>query len=522
MIKDLHFGDDARKKLKAGVDKLAKAVSATLGPGGRNVQISKPFSHAVITKDGVSVAREISFADPIEDMGAQAVKDVAIRANDLAGDGTTTATVLAQAIFNDGLRFMANECNPIELKKGIDRAVKDVVDRLSKMAVDVKGDFDRIAEVGTISANGDTEIGSLIASAMKKISDNGVITIEDSDTSETTIEVVSGMQIEAGFITPYFINNREKVRCDHKDAHIILYDDELSLIKDAMQLLERLVDTKKPIVIIAKAINGEALGTMVKNTVEASYPFVAIEAPGYGEERTQILEDIASLTGAQVISKEFGSSLNDADDEMIGKATSIEVGRFTTVIVNNENTKAVKQRVKLLESQLKSCKTHEKPRLKNRIARLDGGVAVMRVGAESQVELKEKKDRVEDALNSTRAAVEEGIVPGGGVALLRAASGLKPKGANSDQKSGYSIVLSAVRKPMSCIASNAGKNGDMIVGETEKMEGNVGWDARAEEYCDLMKAGVIDPVKVTRVAVEKAASLSSMLVTAECVISFDE
>jgi len=522
MAKDISFDVEARAKLKEGVDALANAVKVTLGPKGRNVIISKKFGAPSITKDGVSVAKEIELKDPIQNMGAQMVKEVASKTADQAGDGTTTATVLAQAIVGAGLKSVASGANPMDLKKGIDKAVNHVVTGLQKISDTVGKDFSKIEQVATISANNDSKIGALIASAMKAAGKEGVITVEEAKGTSDELKTVEGMQFDRGYLSPYFVTNAEKMEAELESGYILIYDKKISNMKDLLPVLEKTAQTGKPLLIIAEDVDGEALATLVVNKMRGALKVAAVKAPGFGDRRKAMLEDIATLTGGTVISEERGFKLENATLEDLGTAEKITLDKDNTTIINGAGSKKdIKARVNQIKSQIESTTSdYDKEKLQERLAKLAGGVAVIYVGATTEIEMKEKKDRVDDALHATRAAVEEGIVPGGGVAYIRAAEGLeKVKGENEDEVTGIAIVRRAIEEPIRQIVANAGGEGAVIVQKIREGKKDFGYNARTEKFEDLLKAGVIDPTKVARVALENAASIAGMLLTTECVIT---
>ena len=522
MAKDISFDVEARAKLKEGVDALANAVKVTLGPKGRNVIISKKFGAPSITKDGVSVAKEIELKDPIQNMGAQMVKEVASKTADQAGDGTTTATVLAQAIVGAGLKSVASGANPMDLKKGIDKAVNHVVTGLQKISDTVGKDFSKIEQVATISANNDSKIGALIASAMKAAGKEGVITVEEAKGTSDELKTVEGMQFDRGYLSPYFVTNAEKMEAELESGYILIYDKKISNMKDLLPVLEKTAQTGKPLLIIAEDVDGEALATLVVNKMRGALKVAAVKAPGFGDRRKAMLEDIATLTGGTVISEERGFKLDNATLEDLGTAEKITLDKDNTTIINGAGSKKdIKARVNQIKSQIESTTSdYDKEKLQERLAKLAGGVAVIYVGATTEIEMKEKKDRVDDALHATRAAVEEGIVPGGGVAYIRAAEGLeKVKGENEDEVTGIAIVRRAIEEPIRQIVANAGGEGAVIVQKIREGKKDFGYNARTEKFEDLLKAGVIDPTKVARVALENAASIAGMLLTTECVIT---
>ena len=521
MAKQIEFNSDARTKLKAGVDALANAVKTTLGPKGRNVVIGKKFGVPHVTKDGVSVAKEVELSDPIENMGAQMVKEVASKTADNAGDGTTTATVLAQILVTEGLKNVAAGSNPIDLKRGIDKAVGVVVDELKKMSTEVGSDSDRIQQVATISANNDETIGSLIAEAMKVVGNDGVITVEEAKGTETEVKTVEGMQFDRGYLSPYFVTNTDKMIAEMEKPFILICEKKISNMKELLPVLEPVVQNGRSLLIIAEDVDGEALATLVVNRLRGSLKVAAVKAPGFGDRRKAMLEDIAILTGGQVISEERGMTLENTTLDMLGTAEKIEIDKDNTTIINGAGKKAdIQSRVAQIKTQIEATTSdYDREKLQERLAKLAGGVAVLYVGAPTEVEMKEKKDRVDDALAATRAAVEEGIVPGGGVALIRAIESLdKLKGENDDELTGIQIVKRAAEEPLRQIIANAGREGAIIVQKVKEGKDDFGYNARTEVYEKLYKAGVIDPTKVTRIAVENAASIASMLLTTECVI----
>ncbi|MBK9512280.1 MAG: chaperonin GroEL [Flavobacteriales bacterium] len=520
--KNIQFDIDARDRLKRGVDHLANAVKVTLGPKGRNVIIDKKFGAPQVTKDGVSVAKEITLKDAVENMGAQMVKEVASKTADQAGDGTTTATVLAQAIVTAGLKNVAAGANPMDLKRGIDKAVIAVVDELKKMSKSVGDDNAKIKQVASISANNDETIGTLIAEAMAKVKKEGVITVEEAKGTDTTVEVVEGMQFDRGYLSPYFVTNADKMEAELENAYILIYDKKISSMKELLPILEKAAQTGKPLLIISEDVDGEALATLVVNKIRGALKVAAVKAPGFGDRRKAMLEDIAILTGGIVISEERGYKLENADLTFLGKAEKISIDKDNTTIVNGAGKKDdIKARVNQIKAQIETTTSdYDKEKLQERLAKLAGGVAVLYIGAATEVEMKEKKDRVDDALHATRAAVEEGIVPGGGVAYIRAQKVLeKLEGINADETTGMAIVRRAIEEPLRQIVANAGLEGSIVVQKVRDGKADFGFNARTEVYENLLAAGVIDPTKVTRVALENAASIASMLLTTECVIS---
>jgi chaperonin GroEL len=522
MAKQIFFNIDARNKMKKGVDTLADAVKVTLGPKGRNVVIEKKFGAPGVTKDGVTVAKEIELEDAIENMGAQMVKEVASKTADLAGDGTTTATVLAQAIIGDGLKNVAAGANPMDLKRGIDKAVKAVVENLRKQSESVGNDNQKIEQVASISANNDNEIGKLIAQAMQKVTKDGVITVEEAKGTDTTVEVVEGMQFDRGYLSPYFITNSEKMQAELANPYILIYDKKISTMKDILHILEKVAQQGAPLVIISEDLEGEALATLVVNKLRGTLKVAAVKAPGFGDRRKDMLQDLATLTGGIVISEEQGYKLENADLTYLGKAESITIDKDNTTIVGGKGEKdAITSRIGQIKAQIEvTTSDYDREKLQERLAKLSGGVAVLYVGAATEVEMKEKKDRVDDALHATRAAVEEGIVPGGGVAYIRAIEALAAlKGDNNDEQTGISIVKRAIEEPLRQITANAGIEGSIVVQKVKEGKGDFGFNARTEVFENLLAAGVIDPTKVTRIALENAASIASMLLTTECVIA---
>ncbi len=521
MAKDILFNMEAREQLKKGVDELANAVKVTLGPKGRNVIIEKKFGAPHITKDGVTVAKEVELADPFMNTGAQLVKSVASKTGDDAGDGTTTATVLAQSIVNVGIKNVTAGANPMDLKRGIDKAVAKVVENIKEQAEAVGSDYDKIEQVATISANNDPEIGKLIADAMRRVSKDGVITIEEAKGTETSIGVVEGMQFDRGYLSPYFVTDTEKMECVMDNPYILIYDKKISNLKDFLPILEPAIQTGRPLLVIAEDVDSEALTTLVVNRLRAQLKICAVKAPGFGDRRKEMLEDIAILTGGIVISEEKGLSLEQATIEMLGRCDKVTVSKDNTTIVNGVGNKdAIADRVAQIKAQIASTKSdYDKEKLQERLAKLAGGVAVLYVGAASEVEMKEKKDRVDDALCATRAAIEEGIVPGGGVAYIRAIDALEGlKGDNADETTGIEIIKRAVEEPLRQIVSNAGKEGAVVVQKVREGNADFGYNARTDVYEHMKAAGVVDPAKVTRVALENAASIAGMFLTTECVI----
>lgn len=522
MAKEIKFNIKAREELKKGVDELANAVKVTLGPKGRNVIIEKKFGAPHITKDGVSVAKEVELEDPFQNMGAQLVKEVASKTGDDAGDGTTTATVLAQAIINVGLKNLAAGANPIDLKRGIDKAVAKVVEGIKAQAQEVDDDMAKIENVARISANNDAEIGKLIADAMRKVKKEGVITIEEAKGTETTVKVVEGMQFDRGYISPYFVTNTEKMECEMENPYILIFDKKISVLKDMLPILEPVAQSGRPLLIIAEDVDSEALATLVVNRLRGSLKICAVKAPGFGDRRKEMLEDIATLTHGVVISEDKGLKLDMATVDMLGQAEKITVDKENTTIVNGKgDKKLISERVAQIKAQIeKTTSDYDREKLQERLAKLAGGVAVLYVGAPSEVEMKEKKDRVDDALSATRAAVAEGIVPGGGVAYIRCVETLEGLvGDNDDENTGIQIVKRAIEEPLRQIVANAGLEGAIIVQKVKDGKGDFGYNARVDKYENFFESGVIDPAKVTRVALENAASIAGMFLTTECVIS---
>ena len=522
MAKEIKFNIDARDELKKGVDALANAVKVTLGPKGRNVIIEKKFGAPHITKDGVSVAKEIELEDSFQNMGAQLVKEVASKTGDDAGDGTTTATVLAQSIVNVGLKNVTAGANPMDLKRGIDKAVAKVVESIKSQSEEVGDDFEKIESVARISANNDSEIGQLIAEAMKKVKKEGVITVEEAKGTDTTVEIVEGMQFDRGYISPYFVTNTENMECEMENPYILIFDKKISSLKEMLPILEATAQSGRPLLIIAEDVDSEALATLVVNRLRGSLKICAVKAPGFGDRRKEMLEDIAVLTGGVVISEEKGLKLDGATIDMLGRAEKVTVDKENTTIVNGLGNKdAIASRVAQIKAQIeKTTSDYDREKLQERLAKLAGGVAVLYIGAASEVEMKEEKDRVDDALSATRAAIAEGIVPGGGVAYIRAIPSLEGmKGDNDDETTGIEIVKRAIEEPLRQIVDNAGVEGAVVVQKVKDGKGDFGYNARTNTYENFFAAGVIDPAKVTRVALENAASIAGMFLTTECVIA---
>ena len=521
MAKEIKFNIDARAKMKEGADALADAVKVTLGPKGRNVVIAKKFGAPQVTKDGVTVAKEIQLEDQFADMGAQMVKEVASKTNDQAGDGTTTATVLAQAIINVGLKNVTAGANPMDLKRGIDKAVAAVVANLREQSQEVGEDYAKIEQVGTISANNDNYIGKLIADAMSKVKKDGVITVEEAKGTETEVKVVEGMQFDRGYISPYFMTNGDKMESVLDTPYILITDKKISTMKDLLPVLEPIAREGKSLLIVAEDVDGEALTTLVVNKLRGTLKIAAVKAPGFGDRRKEMLQDIAVLTGGMVISEERGFSLENTTPDMLGKAEKVVVTKDNTTVVNGAGSaEAIQERADLIRKQIETTTSdYDREKLQERLGKLAGGVAVLYVGAATEVEMKEKKDRVEDALSATRAAVEEGIVPGGGVAYIRASEAIKDlKGVNEDETTGIHIVARAIEEPLRQIAANAGVEGSVIINKIREGKGDFGYNARTDEYVNMFEAGVIDPTKVSRVALENAASVAGMFLTTECAI----
>jgi chaperonin GroEL len=522
MAKQLFFDIEARNKMKKGVDILANAVKVTLGPKGRNVVLEKKFGAPSITKDGVTVAKEIELEDPIENMGAQMVKEVASKTADIAGDGTTTATVLAQSIISEGLKNVAAGANPMDLKRGIDKAVAKVVESLNAQSQTIGNDARKIEQVASISANNDNNIGKLIAQAFTKVGKEGVITVEEAKGTDTTVDVVEGMQFDRGYISPYFVTNSEKMEVELQTPYILIYDKKISAMKDILHILEKVAQSGRPLLIIAEDLEGEALATLVVNKLRGTIKVAAVKAPGFGDRRKEMLQDIAILTKGTVISEEQGYKLEAADLTYLGTAASVTIDKDNTTLVGGKGKKEdITARVNQIKAQIESTTSdYDKEKLQERLAKLSGGVAVLYIGAATEMEMKEKKDRVDDALHATRAAVEEGIVPGGGIAYIRAIESLeKLKGANEDETTGIAIVKRAIEEPLRQIVVNSGIEGSIVVQKVKEGKADFGFNARTEVYENLLKAGVIDPTKVTRIALENAASIAGMLLTTECVIA---
>ncbi|XVJ64904.1 MAG: chaperonin GroEL [Lacibacter sp.] len=523
MAKQIFFDIEARNKMKRGVDVLANAVKVTLGPKGRNVVLEKKFGAPAVTKDGVTVAKEIELEDPIENMGAQMVKEVASKTADIAGDGTTTATVLAQSIISEGLKMVAAGANPMDLKRGIDKAVSLVVENLKGQSQTVGSDSKKIQQVATISANNDETIGKLIAEAFGKVGKEGVITVEEAKGTDTTVDVVEGMQFDRGYISPYFVTNSEKMEAELQNPYILIYDKKISAMKDILHILEKVAQSGRPLLIIAEDLEGEALATLVVNKLRGTLKVAAVKAPGFGDRRKEMLQDIAILTAGTVISEEQGYKLENADLTYLGQASSVTIDKDNTTVVGGKGKKTdITARINQIKAQIEvTSSDYDKEKLQERLAKLSGGVAVLYVGAATEVEMKEKKDRVDDALHATRAAVEEGIVPGGGVAYIRALDALEAKvrGQIEDEQTGMQIIRRALEEPIRTLTANAGIDGSIVVQKIKEGKGDFGFNARTESYENLFKAGVIDPTKVSRVALENAASIAGMLLTTECVIA---
>jgi chaperonin GroEL len=521
MAKQIKFDTEARLKLKAGVDALADAVKVTLGPSGRNVVISKQYSVPHVTKDGVTVAKEIELKDPVENVGAQMVKEVASKTADIAGDGTTTATVLAQAMVAAGMKFVAAGSNPTDIKRGIDKAVSSVVSNLKEISQEVGNDTSKVEQIATISANNDSSIGEIIAEAMKVVGNDGVITVEQAKGTLTELKTVEGMQFDRGYLSPYFVTNQEKMLAEMENPYILLVDKKIGSMKELLPVLEPVVSTNRGLVIIAEDLDGDALATLVVNRVRGALKVAAVKAPGFGEKRKEMLRDLAIVTGGQVVSDEFGVTLDKVTLEMLGSAEKVEIGKDTTTVINGHGDKEeIRERITHIKGQIDTTTSdYEKEKLQERLAKLAGGIAVLYIGAPTETELKEKKDRVDDALAATKAAVEEGIVPGGGVALIRCIESIKDlKGANEDELIGIGIVRRALEEPLRQIMKNAGLDDAEILAQVKASKPNVGYNARTNEYVDMIDKGIIDPTKVTRTAIENAASIAAMVLTTECVI----
>jgi chaperonin GroEL len=522
MAKDIIFSIKAREALKKGVDELSNAVKVTLGPKGRNVIIDKSYGSPVVTKDGVTVAKEVELKDPVENMGAQMLKEVASKTSDLAGDGTTTATVLAQSIFTTGLKNVTAGANPMDLKRGIDKAVTEVILSLKAQTKQVGDSMEKIEQVASISANNDTFIGKMIAEAMAKVKKEGVITIEEAKGIETTVKVVEGMQFDRGYISPYFVTDTDKMEAVYESPYILIYDKKVSVMKDLLPVLEKVVQSSRPLIIISEDVEGEALATLVVNKIRGTLKVAAVKAPGFGDRRKEMLEDIAVLTGGTVISEEKGYKLEDATLQYLGQAEKVTIDKENTTIINGSGKKAdITARVNQIKTQIGTTTSdYDREKLQERLAKLSGGVAVIYVGAASEVEMKEKKDRFDDALHATRAAIEEGIIPGGGVAYLRAQKAIeKLQGDNEDESTGIAIIRRALEEPLRQIVENAGLEGSVIIQKVKEGKDDFGFNARTEEFENLYKSGVIDPTKVARIALENASSIASMLLTTECVLA---
>jgi chaperonin GroEL len=519
--KQIAFDQEARDAMRKGISKLARAVKVTLGPKGRNVILQKSFGSPTVTKDGVTVAKEIELEDKYENMGARMVREVASKTSDVAGDGTTTATVLAEAIFNEGLRAVVSGVNPMLMKRGMEKAVDDIIERLKKMSIPVKSKKD-MDNVATVAANNDPEIGRIIAEAMDKVGKDGVITVEEGKTFETSNEFVEGMQFDRGYLSPYFVTDPQKMECELEDPYILIYEKKISSNKDLVPVLERVLNTGKPILIISEEVEGEALATLVINKLRGTFKCAAVKAPGYGDRRKAMLEDIAILTGGKAIFEDLGIQLENIQLSDLGRAKKVKIDKDNTTIIEGVGKKqAIQGRVQLIQRELeKSTSDYDKEKLSERIAKLSGGVAKINVGAATESEMKEKKARVEDAMHATRAANQEGILPGGGVALLRTSEGLKPKGLTHDEETGYNIVVRACKSPIEQIAENAGEDGKVVANKVlESKEQNFGYDARQDRYCDMVKEGIIDPTKVVRTALQNAASVATLLLTSDALVA---
>jgi chaperonin GroEL len=519
--KQIAFDQEARDAMRRGISKLARAVKITLGPKGRNVILQKSFGSPTVTKDGVTVAKEIELEDKYENMGARMVREVASKTSDVAGDGTTTATVLAESIFNEGLRAVVSGINPMLMKRGIEKAVDDIVEKLKKASISVKSKKE-MESVATVASNGDTEIGGIIAAAMERVGKDGVLTVEEGKTLETTHEFVEGMQFDRGYLSPYFVTDPQKMECELEDPYILIYEKKVSANKDMVPVLERVLNTGKPILIIAEEVEGEALATLVINKLRGTFRCAAVKAPGYGDRRKAMLEDIAILTGGRAIFEDLGIQLENVQLKDLGKAKKVKIDKDNTTVIEGAGKKPdITGRVQMIQRELdKSTSDYDKEKLSERIAKLSGGVAKINVGAATESEMKEKKARVEDAMHATRAAIQEGILPGGGVALLRAAEGLKPKGLSPDEEAGFNIVVRACKAPITQIAENAGQDGAIVASKV--LEGgsqNFGYDAREDHYCDMVKEGIIDPTKVVRSALQNAASVATLLLTSDALVA---
>ena len=520
MAKMIAFDQEAQEAMRRGVSKLARAVRVTLGPRGRNVILEKSFGSPTVTKDGVTVAREIELPDKFEDMGARMVREVASKTSDIAGDGTTTATILAEAIYNEGQRAVVAGVNPVEMKRGMDKAVEDIVAELKKMSIECKSKK-AIAQVGTVAANGDVEIGNILADAMEKVGKDGVITVEEGKSLKTDFEVVEGMQFDRGYLSPYFVTDPQAMECVLEDAYVLVHEKKITSVKDLVPVLERVVNAGKPLLLIAEEVEGEALATLVINKLRGTFKVCAVKAPGYGDRRKAMLQDIAIMVGGQAIFEDLGIQLENVQLSDLGRAKKIVIDKDnTTIIEGSGKTADLKSRIDQIRNELEgSSSDYDREKLEERIAKLSGGVAQINVGAATESEMKEKKARVEDALHATRAAVEEGILPGGGVALLRAATAIKPKHATDDAETGYNIILRAARAPLTQIADNAGVDGGVICEKVSELKGNMGYNAATAEFEDLVKSGIIDPTKVTRSALQNAASVSTLLLTSDALIA---
>ena len=521
MAKQIAFEQEARDAIRKGVGKLAKAVKVTLGPKGRNVILQKSFGSPTVTKDGVTVAKEITLEDKYENMGAQMVKDVASKTSDVAGDGTTTATVLAEAIYNEGLRAVVSGVNPMLMKRGIEKAVDEIVEKLKKMSIPVKSKKD-MENVASIAANNDEEIGKIIAEAMEKVGKDGVITVEEGKTIETAHEFVEGMQFDRGYLSPYFITDPQKMECDLEDPYILIYEKKITTNKDLVPILEKVLNTGKPIMVICEEVEGEALATLVINKLRGTFKCAAVKAPGYGDRRKAMLEDIAVLTGGKAIFEDLGIQLENVQLKDLGRCKKVKIDKENTVIIEGAGKKAdIQGRIGLIQKELeKSTSDYDKEKLSERIAKLSGGVAKINVGAATESEMKERKARVEDAMHATRAANQEGILPGGGVALMRAAAGLKPRGLSEDEETGFNIVVRACKSPIVQIVQNAGETGDVVANKISEHDNpNYGFDARLGKYCDMVKEGIIDPTKVVRCALQNASSVATLLLTSDALVA---
>jgi len=520
MAKMIAFDQDAQDAMRRGISKLARAVRVTLGPRGRNVILEKSFGSPTVTKDGVTVAREIELSNKFEDMGARMVREVAIKTSDVAGDGTTTATIMAEAIYNEGLKAVVAGVSPIEMKRGMDKAVSGIVDKLHDSAVECRSKK-AIAQVGSVAANGDTEIGNILADAMEQVGKDGVITVEEGKSLETSFEVVEGMQFDRGYLSPYFVTDPQSMECEFEDAYILIHEKKITNVKDLVPILEKVVNSGKPLLILAEDVEGEALATLVINKLRGTFKIVAVKAPGYGDRRKAMLQDIAIMVGGQAIFEDLGIQLENVQLTDLGRAKKVVIDKDNTTIIEGAGkTSDIKSRIDQIRNELEnSTSDYDREKLEERVAKLSGGVAQVNVGAATESEMKEKKARVEDALHATRAAVEEGILPGGGVALLRSSTAMKPRGLSQDEQVGYNIILRACRAPLTQIANNAGDDGSVVCEKVSELEGNKGYNAASSKFEDLVRAGIIDPTKVTRTALQNASSVATLLLTSDALIA---